>query len=167
MAVPKKGRLGINGLIARKGPGVWGYTVHSPKEGSVRVQVAVVGKYLSERWGKHSRKRYAFVVHHFPFALSALWKKYRTRFGIESSHRVWEQAQARGVAAGGTVAWAGDRGAAPQPVGVAQVDGGQLAATGARRTGGLGEGIALQTVASLEPRRLRPGWGQWRRCSCP
>jgi putative transposase len=96
MAAPKKGkRGGINGLIAQKGPGVWPYTVRSPKAGSVTVQVAVVGKYLNGRRGKHGRQCYAFVIHRFPFATSALWKKYRTRFGIESSHRVWEQARAR------------------------------------------------------------------------
>lgn len=96
MAAPKKGKGGgINGLIERNGPGVWPYTVRSPKEGSVAVEVAVVGKYFQGRWDKHSRQRYAFVIHRFPFALSALWGKYRKRFGIESSHRVWEQARAR------------------------------------------------------------------------
>lgn len=96
MAAPKKGKEGgINGLIERWGPGVWPYTVRSPKEGSVAVEVAVVGKYFQGRWGKHGRECYAFVIYRFPFALSALWEKYRKRFGIESSHRVWEQARAR------------------------------------------------------------------------
>lgn len=96
MAAPRKGkRGGINGLIQRQGPGVWPYTLRSPKDGSVTVQVAVVGKYLNGRRGKHGRKCYAFLIHRFPFATSALWKKYRTRFGIESAHRVWEQARAR------------------------------------------------------------------------
>ena len=96
MAAPKKGKQGgINGLIKRHGPGVWPYTVRSPKEGAIAVQVAVVGKYLQGRWKKHGRERYAFVIHRFPFALSALWGKYRKRFGIESAHRVWEQARAR------------------------------------------------------------------------
>jgi len=96
MAAPKKGKQGgINGLIARKGPGVWPYTVRSSKDAAVTVQVAVVGKYLNGRRGKHGHRCYAFVIHRFPFALSALWSKYRTRFGIESSHRVWEQARAR------------------------------------------------------------------------
>ena len=95
MAAPKKGKWGgIAGLIAQ-GPGVWSHTVRSPKEGSVAVDVAVVGKYFQGRWNKHGRQRYAFVIRCFPFALSALWGKYRRRFGIESSHRVWEQARAR------------------------------------------------------------------------
>ena len=96
MAAPKKGkRGGITGLIARNGPGIWPHTVRSAQDGTVAVKVAVVGKYLDGRWGKHGRERYAFVIHRFPFALSALWGKYRRRFGIESSHRVWEQARAR------------------------------------------------------------------------
>lgn len=96
MAAPKKGKQGgIKGLIEQQGPGVWPYTVRSPKDGSVTIQVAVVGKYLNGRRGKHGRARYAFVIHRFPFATSALWKEYRRRFGIESSHRVWEQARAR------------------------------------------------------------------------
>ena len=96
MAAPKKGkRGGIAGLIACRGPGVWPHTVKSPKEGAIAVQVAVVGKYWQGRWKKQGRERYAFVIHRFPFALSALWEKYRRRFGIESSHRVWEQARAR------------------------------------------------------------------------
>jgi len=96
MAAPKKGkRGGIKGLIAREGPGVFPYTVRSPKDGEITVQVAIVGKYLKGRWGKHGRKRYAYVIHRFPFALSALFGKYRRRFGIESSHRVWDQGRAR------------------------------------------------------------------------
>ena len=55
----------------------------------------MVGKYWQGRWGKQGRERYAFVIHRFPFALDALWGKYRRRFGIESAHRVWEQARAR------------------------------------------------------------------------
>ncbi|MCR4405268.1 MAG: hypothetical protein NUW06_08375 [Candidatus Acetothermia bacterium] len=96
LAGPRKGKQGgIRGLIGRKGPGVWLHTVHSPKEGAISVGVAVVGKYWQGRWGKEGRERYAFVIHRFPFALAALWDKYRRRFGIESSHRVWEQARAR------------------------------------------------------------------------
>lgn len=96
LAAPKRGKQGgIRGLIERKGPGVWPYTVHSPAEGAIRVQVAVVGKYRQGRWGKRGRDRYAFVIHRFPFALSGLWERYRRRFGIESAHRVWEQARAR------------------------------------------------------------------------
>ena len=55
----------------------------------------MVGKYWQGRWGKQGRERYAFVIHRFPFALDALWGKYRRRFGIESAHRVWERARAR------------------------------------------------------------------------
>jgi len=96
IAAPKKGKQGgIAGLVGRQGPGVWPYTVHSPKEGSVEVNVAVVGKYFKGRWDKQGRQCYAFVIHRFPFGLACIWEKYRKRFGIESSHRLWEQARAR------------------------------------------------------------------------
>ena len=92
MAVPQKGKSGgIKGLIAREGPGLFPYTVRSPKKGRIALQIAIVGKYLKGRWGKHGRKFYAYVVHRFPFAFSALFEKYRYHFGIESSHRIWEQ----------------------------------------------------------------------------
>ena len=39
------------------------------------------------------------MIHRFPFALAAVWGKYRARFGIESSHRIWEQARARTASA--------------------------------------------------------------------
>lgn len=57
MAVPQKGKTGgIKGLITRKGPGLFPYTVRSPKNGEITVEVAVVGKYLKGHWGKHGRK---------------------------------------------------------------------------------------------------------------
>jgi len=96
MAAPKKGKQGgIAGLVKRRGVGVWPYTVTSANDGSLRVEVAVVGKYFKGRWGKRGRQFYAFVVHRFPFGICSLWQRYRRRFGIESSHRLWEQARAR------------------------------------------------------------------------
>lgn len=96
MAARKTGKTGgIKGLIAQKGPGQHPYTVRSPQEGEITVQVAVVGKYLNGRWDKHGREHYAYVVHRFPFALPSLFDKYRHRFGIESSHRLWDEARAR------------------------------------------------------------------------
>lgn len=96
MAAPKKGKKGgINGLISREGVGVHLYTVRSPKDGQITVQVAVVGRYFKGRWGKHGREMYAFVVHRYPFCLGGLFEKYRHRFGIESSYRIWDEARAR------------------------------------------------------------------------
>lgn len=96
MAARKTGKTGgIKGLVAQKGPGQHPYTVRSQQDGEIDVQIAVVGKYLDGRWGKHGRERYAYVVHRFPFALASLFDKYRRRFGIESSHRLWDEARAR------------------------------------------------------------------------
>ncbi|MHA1632588.1 MAG: transposase [Candidatus Freyarchaeota archaeon] len=96
MAAPKKGKKGgIKGLIRKAGVGVHPYTVCSPKNGKIAVSVAVVGKYLKGRWKKHKRERYAFVIHKYPFSLEGLFQKYRHRFGIESSYRIWEEARAR------------------------------------------------------------------------
>jgi len=96
MAARKAGQTGgIKGLIARKGPGSHTYTVRSQQDGQITLQIAVVGKYLKGRWGKHGRVRYAYVVHRFPFALSSLFDKYRSHFGIESSHRLWEEGRGR------------------------------------------------------------------------
>lgn len=95
MAAPKKGKEGgINGLV-RQGPGVYPHTVASTKAGKIEVTVIVVGRYFKGRWKKHGRQRYAFVIHRYPFALQGLFEKYRSRFGIETSHRIWEQARAR------------------------------------------------------------------------
>jgi putative transposase len=95
VAAQKRGTTGgINGLIAREGTGLHAYTVSSTRKGKVDVQVAIVGKYLNGRWGKHGHEFYAYVVHRYPFALSSLYDKYRRRFGIESSYRVWNQGRA-------------------------------------------------------------------------
>jgi len=96
MAAPKKGKQGgIKGLLREKGVGVHPYTVRSPKNGQISVQVAVVGRYFKGRWNKHARERYAFVIHRYPFSLGGLFRRYRRRFGIESCHRLWERARAR------------------------------------------------------------------------
>ena len=95
MAAPQKGKIdgnGIKGLISKKGVGFHPYTVSSQEDGQVDVQVAVVGRYLKGRWGKHKKQHYSFVIHRFPFKLSALFDKYRSRFGIESSYRIMELA---------------------------------------------------------------------------
>jgi len=106
MAGRKTGKTGgIKGLIAQKGPGQHIYTVRSQQDGEITVQVAVVGKYLNGRWGKHGRERYAYVVHRFPFALSSLFDKYRYHFGIESSHRLWEEARGRTASRCVTLRW--------------------------------------------------------------
>lgn len=96
MPAPNKGkRGGIKGLLSREKPGIYPYEARSPKEGKTEVQIAIAGRYCKGKRGKHQRERYAFVVYRYPFSLRGLFEKYRSRFGIESSHRIWEQARAR------------------------------------------------------------------------
>ena len=98
MAAPQKGGQdgsGLKGLAAHQPPGLYPYTVRSPKEGAIDVTVALVGHYLKGRWHKHQRVRYTYVLYRFPWAFSAIHDKYRRRFGIESSYRIAGQARAR------------------------------------------------------------------------
>ena len=95
MAAPQKGKTdgnGLKALVAEKGVGIHPYSVCSQENGQIDVQVAVVGRYLKGRWGKHKKELYSFIIHRFPFKLSALFDKYRGRFGIESSYRIMEKA---------------------------------------------------------------------------
>lgn len=98
MAAPQKGSPegeGLKALALRQPPGLYSYMVRSPKEGTVAVTVALVGRYLKGRWNRHERVRYTYVLHRFPWAFSAIHDQYRSRFGIESSYRLKEQARAR------------------------------------------------------------------------
>ncbi len=96
IAAPKRGKKGgINGLIEREGCGIFPYTVRSPRDGEVSVSVATVKKNLKGKWGRFRRETYAYVIHLFPFSISSLFERYRRRFGIESSHRIWDRARAR------------------------------------------------------------------------
>lgn len=96
MAARKTGTTGgIKGLIEEHGTGIHTYTVQSPTAGSVTVDVAVVGKYLNGRWGKRGHEHYPYVIHRFPYSFRSLFDKYRGRFGIESSYRLWEEARAQ------------------------------------------------------------------------
>lgn len=96
MAARKTGTTGgISGLIEDHGTGIHDYTVQSPTDGNIAVKVAVVGKYLNGRWGKHEHVHYPYVIHRFPYTIKSLFDKYRGRFGIESGYRLWEEARAQ------------------------------------------------------------------------
>lgn len=98
MAAPLKGKKdgqGLKGLVAREGSGRHPYTVQSPKQGTIDVEVAVVGHHMMGRWGKNQRVHYAYVIHRFPYTVDSTTGKYRSRFGIETSYRIEEKARAR------------------------------------------------------------------------
>lgn len=65
------------------------YTMQSPQNGSVTMPLYVVGSYLNGRYGKHGHEIHLFTVLGRPWrgSLQRLGRKYRFRFGIESSYR--------------------------------------------------------------------------------
>lgn len=99
MAAVKTGKKdgtagGIWALIKKKGVGLHSHTLKSPKYGEVKVEIQVVGRYFRGRWKKHGKERYVFVLHDFPYPPETVFQRYRKRFGIESSHRIFNIAKA-------------------------------------------------------------------------
>jgi len=95
MAVRKS--EGIKRLINQKGVGIHDYVVRS-REKEVKVKIVVVGTYLKGKRGKKGRKIYVYAIHLYPYSLRGLYgvhHRYRNRFGIESSHRLWERSRGR------------------------------------------------------------------------
>ena len=88
---------GIKRLIQREGVGIHSYTLTSGNR-EEQVDIVVVGKYLKGKRGKHGRRMYAYAMWKYPFSLKSLYgidQRYRYRFGIEASHRMWEMARGR------------------------------------------------------------------------
>ena len=88
---------GIKRLIQREGVGIHSYTLTSGDR-QAQVDIAVVGRYLKGKRGKHGRKVYTYAMWKYPFSLKSLHgidQRYRYRFGIEVSHRMWEMARGR------------------------------------------------------------------------
>jgi putative transposase len=88
---------GIKKLIQKEGVGIHNYTLTSGNR-QEQVEIAVVGRYLRGKRGKHGRKMYAYAMWKYPFSvksLHGLHQRYRYRFGIEVSHRMWEMARGR------------------------------------------------------------------------
>lgn len=87
---------GTRGLLRRqKKSGRTTYTMHSPTDGSVTFEVVIVQIYLKGRFGKHGRRRYAFVVFDIKAQPKQVYEMYRLRFGIETSYRMMNQVRAR------------------------------------------------------------------------
>ena len=65
------------------------YIMHSPRAGAVTIPLYVVGFYLNGRYGQHGHQFHLFTVLGQPWQakLSRLGRKFRSRFGIESSYR--------------------------------------------------------------------------------
>ena len=87
---------GTRGLLRRqKKSGRTTYTMHSPTDGAVTFEVVIVQIYLKGRFGKHGRRRYAFVVFDIKAQPKQVYEMYRLRFGIETSYRMMNQVRAR------------------------------------------------------------------------
>jgi hypothetical protein len=73
------------------------YTMQSPEEGAVTMSLYVIGVYLNGRYGKHGHEFHLFTVLGRPWRgrLSRLGRKFRTRFGIESSYRQMNRVRIR------------------------------------------------------------------------
>jgi hypothetical protein len=73
------------------------YTFHSPKYGAYTVQAVVVKRYSKGRYGRHTRKWFAYAVAGLPAGMlpAQIFELYRQRFGIESSYRQMNQVRAR------------------------------------------------------------------------
>jgi len=87
----------IKRLIQQEGVGIHSYTLTSGNR-EEQVDIVVVGKYLKGKRGKHGRRMYAYAMWKYPFSLKSLYgidQRYRYRFGIEASHRMWEMARGR------------------------------------------------------------------------
>lgn len=73
------------------------YTMCSAQDGAVTMPLYVLGFYLNGRYGKYGHEFHLFTVLGQPWRgrLTRLGRKFRTRFGIESSYRQMNQVRIR------------------------------------------------------------------------
>jgi hypothetical protein len=73
------------------------YTMCSPQDGSVTMPLYVAGSYLKGRYGKHGHEFQLYTVLGCPWqgTFTGLKRKYRSRFGIESSYRQMNRVRIR------------------------------------------------------------------------
>jgi len=86
---------GTRALLVEKKSHWTHYTLNSPKYGSVCFQVAVVAKNYAGNFNRCGRNLLAFAVNGIRTTLPMIAEIYRTRFGIETSHRQMNQGRAR------------------------------------------------------------------------
>ena len=96
--IPVRGKSGeVRKLFETSASHKTTYTFHSPKQGSLEVDVVVVRKYSKGRYKRHGSSWFAYAVAGLPHALDPqqVFEMYRQRFGIESSYRQMNQVRAR------------------------------------------------------------------------
>ncbi|MCP4156605.1 MAG: transposase [bacterium] len=64
------------------------YTMESAEYGSVTFDVWIVCVYSKGEYGKHGTAAFAYAVNNIGIRLREIFKDYRKRFGIETSHRL-------------------------------------------------------------------------------
>jgi putative transposase len=86
---------GTRALIAGKKSYFTTYTMRSQKSGEVSFTVAVVAKNWAGRMKRNGRRMLAYAIYGIKAELKDIAEIYRSRFGIETSHRQMNQARGR------------------------------------------------------------------------
>jgi putative transposase len=86
---------GTRALLVKKQSHWTHYTLNSPKYGSISFKVAVVAKNYAGNFNRCGRNLLAFAVYGIRATLPMIAQIYRTRFGIETSHRQMNQGRAK------------------------------------------------------------------------
>jgi putative transposase len=68
--------------------------MHS-KDGEATFQTNIVVKYSKGKYNRKGVKYFAYAVHDMDIPVKRMFKEYRKRFGIESSHKLMNTARAR------------------------------------------------------------------------
>ena len=69
--------------------------MHSKKNGEATLQVNIVVKYSKCKYKTKGIKYFTYATYGMDLPISKTFKEYRKRFGIESSYKLMNQAQAR------------------------------------------------------------------------
>jgi len=86
---------GTRALLVKKRSHWTEYTLNSQKYGSISFRVAIVAKNYAGKFNRCGRNLLAYAVNGIRTELKAIAEIYRTRFGIETSHRQMNQGRAR------------------------------------------------------------------------
>jgi putative transposase len=84
----KRMKILLEGTKAR-----FGLYVMKAKPVSLQLKIAIVIKYFKGKCGKHGSKNLGYVVHGLDWSPNQIHESYRSRFSIESSYRMRNQAK--------------------------------------------------------------------------
>ena len=92
--VPRGRSGGIRNLFVGRKSYSAQYTMHS-KDGEATFQTNIVVKYSKGKYKRKGVKYFAYAVYDMDIPVKRMFKEYRKRFGIESSHKLMNAARAR------------------------------------------------------------------------